>query len=433
MHYTNHLFLLDNFFLFLSFTFILFCTLKTETTTTTKQSSTTSSEENDEILSKPVSKDLTTIPSSSSSSSIIVDAVGEKEKSENDDTNCDNLDKKCVKKVTFKQTISETSDQCKVKRVYNPNFAGPIVSIIKKESLKYPILVYKTNWIVRPSRLTEIVKNSSNNIDKLNSLKFGREYSATSTTQQCLSSPTITASSSLSPSSSSSSSSSNVIVASKFNLPKLSANSSRVIKPNKRFLFDTGAEEPSVHKKKVIKASPWGEGGEASTNSSSLLKDKKNFGFNFVDELDLKSKKQQKAQTSSSSSSQQLQPSSLKLSLALKKEEDDNKLSILRKPVLQLSTFSLFGSPSSQEQQRDPNTIKSPFSIQLNSSNLSSTSSIFTKSLVCNVCNSITTRKQPRKYGAICCELCKKFMSKMIEKVNKHPVQHWQCDKTDGK
>lgn len=187
------------------------------------------------------------------------------EKSEND-SNCDNLDKKSVKKVTFRQTISETSDQCKVKRVYNPNFNGPLVSIIKKESLKYPILVYQSKFTVRPSRLTEIVKNSSNNIDKLNSLKFGREYANQHSTCGGDKSP------------------SNVIVASKFNLPKLSANSSRVIKPNKRFLFDTGQEDPSIVKKKVIKASPWGEGGEITSatpsTSSNLLKEKKNFGKN---------------------------------------------------------------------------------------------------------------------------------------------------------
>lgn len=142
-------------------------------------------------------------------------------------------------------------------------------------------------------------------------------------------------------------------------------------------------------------------------------------GFNFVDELDLKSKKHQKVQ-------QQQQPP-LQLSISNKDEDNSSKLSILRKPVLQLPTFSLFGSPS--QEQRDGN----PFSLQLNPSNLS-TSSIFTKSLVCHVCNSITTRKQPRKYGAICCVLCKKFMSKMIERVNKkHPAQQWLCDKSDGK
>lgn len=182
------------------------------------------------------------------------------EKSEND-ANCDSTDKSSRKRVTFRQTL-ETSDQCKVKHVYNPNFDGPIVSIIKKESLKYPILVYKSKCIVHPSRLTEIVKNGANNIDKLNSLKFGREYA----NQQQLSS-------SGDDREKASTSSSNVIVASKFNLPKLSANSSRVIKPNKRFLFDTGDDSGSSCKKKVIKPSFWGAGGETSST-----KDKKSFG-----------------------------------------------------------------------------------------------------------------------------------------------------------
>lgn len=180
--------------------------------------------------------------------------------------NCDSKDKSSrTKRVTFRLTL-ETSDQCKVKHVYNPNFDGPLVSIIKKESLKHPILVYKSKCIVRPSRLTEIVKNTANNIDKLNSLKFGREYanqlqlSTSGDEKEKVTSPTPC-------------SSSNVIVASRFNLPKLSANSSRVIKPNKRFLFDTGDADASASKKKVIKASFWGAGGEQTS-----AKDKKSFG-----------------------------------------------------------------------------------------------------------------------------------------------------------
>lgn len=140
-------------------------------------------------------------------------------------------------------------------------------------------------------------------------------------------------------------------------------------------------------------------------------------GFNFVDELDLnylKSKKGKEKKVEANKS-----PDIPKLS---------QSSSILRKPVLQLSTtFGLFGSP----QDRDTSTIKSPFSLHLsNSSNMSS--SIFTTSLVCHVCNSITTRKQPKKYGAVCCELCKKFMSRMIEKVNKNPRCSLGCDKGDG-
>ncbi|XP_070491529.1 histone-lysine N-methyltransferase trithorax [Chironomus tepperi] len=380
---------------------------QTESATTTKQST-----EESEEKSKPV---MTTEQTENQDLTSTKD-MDNTEKIKND-LNCDKLDKKTKnlkKHVTFRQTI-ETSDQCKVKRVYNPNFNGPIVSIIKKESLKYPILVYKTNCIVRPSKLTEIVKKSDNNIDKLNSLKFGRDHHGN---HQLSTSPQ-------SQQGADCGKSSNVIVASKFNLPKLSVNSSRVIKPNKRFLFDTG-EDASLSKKKVIKPSPWGEGGNP-VSSSSLLKDKKNFGFNFVDELELKSTKPKEPS--------KLSPSTLTIP-ALSALSTDNKLSnnlstsILRKPVLQLSTnFSIFGS-----QESDSNLIKSPFSLKLHSpnstSNLSST--IFTKSLVCVVCNSITTRKQPRKYGAICCELCKKFMSKMIERVNKHTVQNWQCDKGDG-
>lgn len=102
--------------------------------------------------------------------------------------------------------------------------------------------------------------------------------------------------------------------------------------------------------------------------------------------------------------------------------------SILRQPVLQLSSFGLFGSP----QDRDAGPIKSPFSLNLNSSNSNLNSSIFTTKRVCLVCNSLTIRKQPKKYGVVCCELCKKFMSRMIEKVNKNPRCSLTCDKGDG-
>lgn len=104
--------------------------------------------------------------------------------------------------------------------------------------------------------------------------------------------------------------------------------------------------------------------------------------------------------------------------------------SILRKPMLQ---FSSFGSFATQEK---PSPVKSPFSLKLENSSLSAAnSSIFTTSLLCHVCNSITTRKQPRKYGAVCCELCRKFMSKMIKRLassTKNPLS-FQCSRGDGK
>jgi hypothetical protein len=379
----------------------------------------TAAEESGEEKSKPV---MTTTSSGNSNKSITTEIASASkqqstEKSENNVV-CDKDSEKHKKRVTFRAT-PETSDQCKVKHVYNPNYNGPLTSIIKKESLKYPILVYKSNCIVRPSRLTEIVKNTANNIDKLNSLKFGREYinqqASTTTVSEEVGEFGVKEQLSSSPSSSSSSTS-NVIVASKFNLPKISTNSSRIIKPNKRFL-DSPDECASTSKKKVIKASFWGRGGEDETTplssenkktTSTTNSSNNSFGFNFVDELDIQSKK------SKSKKDPKTSPTSS---------------SILRKPVLQLSTtFGLFGSP-----QTNDGAIKSPFSLKLNSSSSSNiSSSIFTTSLVCHVCNSITTRKQPRKYGAVCCDLCRKFMSRMIEKVNKNPACSFQCDKSDG-
>lgn len=135
-------------------------------------------------------------------------------------------------------------------------------------------------------------------------------------------------------------------------------------------------------------------------------------GFSFVDELDLKKGFKHKEVFHKSSTSSNV---------------DQNK-SILRKPILQFSSFGSFGSL-----EKSP-PIKSPFSLNLDNSSLNANSSIFTTSLLCHVCNSITTRKQPRKYGAVCCELCRKFMSKMIKRLassNKNPL-NFQCLKGDG-
>lgn len=238
----------------------------------------------EEVEGKPViMTTITTTTITTATTTTEMDAAAEStdnKKSENCDkhkpeNNNDKHNESANKKrVTFRRTL-ETSDECKVKKVYNPNFSGKLVSIIKKESLKHPILVYKSNCIVRPSRLTEIVKNSANNIDKLNSLKFGRDYQ-----QNAFASGS---SSEKSPQSASAAiSSANVIVASKFNLPKMSANSSRLIKPNKRFIFDTGGGEEHLNKKKVIKSSFWGSGGEShdtsTTTTTAISKDNKRFG-----------------------------------------------------------------------------------------------------------------------------------------------------------
>lgn len=141
-------------------------------------------------------------------------------------------------------------------------------------------------------------------------------------------------------------------------------------------------------------------------------------GFNFVDELDLK-KGFKHRDIFHRSTSENNQSST----------SQTNK-SILRKPILQ---FSSFGSFAAQEK---PAPVNSPFSLKLDTSVLNAaSSSIFTTSLLCHVCNSITTRKQPRKYGAVCCEFCRKFMSKMIKRMassTKNPL-NFQCSRGDGK
>lgn len=59
-----------------------------------------------------------------------------------------------------------------MKKFYNPDNRTPLISIMKKECMNRPLLYSRSGeCIVRPSRLTEILKNNSN-IDKLNSLKF---------------------------------------------------------------------------------------------------------------------------------------------------------------------------------------------------------------------------------------------------------------------
>lgn len=83
-----------------------------------------------------------------------------------------NVDKKQKKTVTFKNVLETSDDKSAVKKFYNPDNRKPLISIIKKECLNRPLMYTRSSeCIVRPSRLTEILKNNSN-IDKLNALKF---------------------------------------------------------------------------------------------------------------------------------------------------------------------------------------------------------------------------------------------------------------------
>ncbi|TMW53823.1 hypothetical protein DOY81_001108 [Sarcophaga bullata] len=87
-------------------------------------------------------------------------------------------DKKQKKTVTFKNVLETSDDKSAVKKFYNPDNRKPLVSIIKKECLNRPFMYTRnSDCIVRPSRLTEILKNNSN-IDKLNSLKFRSNHAS---------------------------------------------------------------------------------------------------------------------------------------------------------------------------------------------------------------------------------------------------------------
>lgn len=64
-------------------------------------------------------------------------------------------DRKQKKTVTFKNILETSDDKSTIKRFYNPDNRKPLVSIIKKD-------VRNSDCIVKPSRLTEILKRNNN-------------------------------------------------------------------------------------------------------------------------------------------------------------------------------------------------------------------------------------------------------------------------------
>lgn len=153
------------------------------------------------------------------------------------------------KTVTFK-TVLETSDDIIVKKVYNPDMVTSLVPIIKRESM----MVRSGEGIVKPSRLTGVVQSFNN---RLKSLSFGdvvlkaadekedsedenddapvrtNGYQSTAAAlAKDKESTTTTAAADMHEGN-------NIAVGDKrFILPKRSLHSSRVIKPNKKFLDD---------------------------------------------------------------------------------------------------------------------------------------------------------------------------------------------------
>lgn len=226
------------------------------------------------------------------------------------------------KTVTFKNEL-ETSDDVVIKKVYNPTGA-PLVPIIKKECLTRTTRFNKSECIVRPSRLTEILKNSQNNIDKLNSITFRtpslinvpslltNSLSLTSTATAAASTATSTTTTTLSKSINESNSQ---LGDKRFILPKRSVHSCRVIKPNKRFLdiddtnkrrttTTTNCKKQTCGKKVTLLSNndedssfednftlsakiddfddAYEDDGEVESQESKSVSDEGNFFFNFV-------------------------------------------------------------------------------------------------------------------------------------------------------
>ncbi|XP_058823621.1 histone-lysine N-methyltransferase trithorax [Topomyia yanbarensis] len=172
------------------------------------------------------------------------------------------------KTVTFHSTL-ETSDENMVKKVYNPATV-PLIPIIKKECLARPIRLKKSfnrkmkkrlqrlamqaasaaaksECIVRPSRLTEIMQKSSKledaNISPEQTSSFSAGASSLNASGEQLSSSLsqdivpFGGTGSSDPTEARNLESGGTQFGDKrFILPKRSAHSSRVIKPNKRFL-----------------------------------------------------------------------------------------------------------------------------------------------------------------------------------------------------
>lgn len=150
------------------------------------------------------------------------------------------------KMVTFKN-ILETSDDITVKKVYNPS-GTPLVPIIKKDSI-----LRCMESIVKPSRLTEIVKQSTfNNLNRIKTLGFDTnddrdEDEEEDDSQEGAGAAVRSSDSRVSPNTEdepkdgtdAESPPGKVAVGDKrFILPKRSLHSRRVIKPNKKFLDD---------------------------------------------------------------------------------------------------------------------------------------------------------------------------------------------------
>lgn len=86
------------------------------------------------------------------------------------------------KSVSFKTTLETSDDKTVVKKVYNPDNA-PLVPIIKRKCLNRLNGLGKSTCIVRPSRLTDVLKNNENST--IIKASLFSSLPSTSTLSQC--------------------------------------------------------------------------------------------------------------------------------------------------------------------------------------------------------------------------------------------------------
>ncbi|XP_031637437.1 histone-lysine N-methyltransferase trithorax [Contarinia nasturtii] len=333
------------------------------------------------------------------------------------------------KKVSFKFGF-ETGDDAHIVKKEPTRTFDPPVSIIKKECLPPAIRIARGEPFLMPSRLTGLTKNQDlNKLDNVNSLTFKshfakckqtRDENVTSNDEDQIDVGSKSSESSHSENSDEETSHSKKEEAithneekSKavaFQLPKRSAHSSRVIKPNKRFTDDS-----------------------KTTNNKNGFGKKK--GSNFETETDTVE--------------------------ANKKEDDDNVLKISdhikNNPFAKINDDSPFGCSSMsilRQSRLQFASVLKPTSTITNTSIVSATNkeSLFSSSLsgnslncnsiplsnaVCGVCATpAAITHQTRKYGISSCESCRKFISKTVKRLTpsdeKSPAEVFQCKKGDG-
>lgn len=176
----------------------------------------------------------------------------------------------------------ETSDDIVVKKVYNPS-GTPLVPIIKKDSI-----IRSMESIVKPSRLTEIVKQSSfNNLNRIKTLTFNTTDDRDEDDEEEEGPKSLAVSAegeSAEDNPDDETSQGNVSVGDKrFILPKRSLHSRRVIKPNKKFLDDMdGCSAKALKRvnsgnkvKSVLKAESAESNVIGSTSSVKSIKSEK--------------------------------------------------------------------------------------------------------------------------------------------------------------